>query len=462
MRVVTLQTKDFKGLKDGVYTFSDDNIISGRNGVGKSSLAEAIVFGLYGRTISGNNSTSDLIHGNAESTIVAIEFDTGTTVVREESRFYGTTLKLNQEPIKQESLEANLPDHKAFLSIFIPGYFTNQSEGDQRKMLLGFAPAINYLAEFIDFTGKKELTEKYPIDFTDLDKAYKRFSATEKDLENLILTHRSKIEWATDQIKGLKKPKELIDVDKVEAQIKAHRAYLANEDAKKFNDGIYGQIAKIESGECITCKQRLSVDSITEQVKELKAKLVKVDQKVKKPTGDLNELLEKQQDARLVNELYKNYEETVLDLEKQKDDSATIVAKSEEELVDIRIIAKALSPKGMRAQAARRQIAPISDKLNEFSGETLPVKIETLETLKNGNIREVFKLTVNDVPFNFLSTGEKKRVSLAISQTINDFVGSTVSMYFIDDAELISGDVTLTGQVFKAYVTSDDLTIKEG
>lgn len=464
MRIVTLQTKDFKGLANGVHNFEMDNIISGRNGSGKSSIAEAIIFCLYGRTRTGNASTSDLIHENAESTRVALQFDTGTTVLREESRFYGTRIELNGEQTDQLSLDGALPEYKTFLSVFLIGYFSDLDEADQRSLLLSYAEDLDLAKMFEEYTRKPELLKKYNINFKDLDKEYKNYRKIASNLQDSITSNESRSKYAEEQIATLKKPKARIDVEKTRSQLECIEAHQAYNEALEHNSEVAKRSAAALKGSCDSCGQKLSKDAIADRVKQIESTKVTVPPKPtsKLPKATASELRDKLSEANTINALYDNYEEQVLDLEKQKVDAQDAAAKAKEELALVSSIVEALSPKGIRATAARRQISPILDAINKYTGDQLPVKIDTLQQLKNGNMKEVFKLSANEVPYKYLSTGEKKRVDIAVSQAINDLSDADINMFFLDDAELISEEYTLSGQVFKAYVASTDLTIKEG
>lgn len=464
MRIVTLQTKDFKGLPNGVQTFEMDNIISGRNGSGKSSIAEAIIFALYGRTRTGNLSTDDLIHEGAESTMVALEFDTGTTVLREQSRFYGSGLKLNGEKTEQSALEDSLPDYRTFINIFMPGYFMSQSESDQRSQLLSYSTNVDLSKLFEAYTNRDDLADKYHVDFSSIDKESKKFKKREKDLKDEIQRSTYKKSYAEDQIKSLKKPKARIDVKKTQSQIELHQAWDDYEEALETNQRLGEQILAATKGRCGDCGQELPEDQRTAKLKELNSRKVDATKpESKRPKTPAYELRDKLSDAKATNALYDNYEEQILEFEKQKVDATDAIEKAQTELADVSTIVEALSPKGIRAQAARKQIQPIVDAINEFTGDALPVKIETLKPLKTkGDLKEVFILSANEVPYKYLSTGEKKRIDIALSQTINKLSDADVDMYFVDDAELISEKYTLSGQVFKAYVASSELTVKEG
>lgn len=465
MQVVTLQTKDFKGLKNDIYTFGDHNVISGCNGTGKSSIAEAIIFALFGRTRTGNSSTDCLIHEASESSSVAVEFDTGTVVLREQSRLYGTSIKINGEIATQQTLDSALPEFKTFISVFLIGYFSDLSDSDQRAMLLQFAPDLDYIKLFEDYTRKPAILKKHKIDFNNIDKEYKSYKKIETSLKDAVSQGSSKERYAEEQIQNLKKPKARIDVEETQKALDLIAEHEAYNKAIQTNKELSEQSDSALNGTCSSCGANLSEETIAERVRDIKSRKLEVPSKPhsKLPKTTASELREKLSDAKAINALYENYEEQVLDLEKQKSDAQDAVTKANDQLGTVSVIVEALSPKGIRATAARKQIAPIVETLNKYTGDSLSVQIETLEQLKTrSDMKEVFKVYGNAVPYKYLSTGERKRIDVALAQTINEFTDNAVNMFYLDDAELISSPLTISGQVFKAYVTSSDLTIEEG
>jgi hypothetical protein len=54
-----------------------------------------------------------------------------------------------------------------------------------------------------------------------------------------------------------------------------------------------------------------------------------------------------------------------------------------------------------------------------------------------------------------MSTGEKKKVDIAISKIINKLSGSKLNIFFIDNAEAIDKIPNLVTQSFLARVTQD-------
>lgn len=447
MRVTNLQTQNFKGLPDEQYEFGGKNEIYGKNGAGKSSIADAILFALYGKVKSGNRETDKLIKNDAESCKVGVVFDTGTTVVREQSRFYGTTILLNGEKIEQNVLEENLPDFKIFASVFIIGNFFNYSEDEQRQSLLGLTPDIDLKKLFIAHTRDESLLEKWPIDFSNIDAENKTFKKRLKDLKAVADRNKQQIEFNEAEIKNMKKPKK-IDTAKIEKELAAANIWAEYFAEQAQYDAALEKAHK--SKNCPTCGQALSETHKIELPKEPK------EPKVKAVGKSVYEVHDELKEAEFNNKLLENYEEEVLNKRKVISKLEEEIGTSADAIADLELIVGALSPKGIKASQMRSK----TDSLLKPLKELIPnIDIQTLAPLKTKeDFKEVFKLTVGGIEYKFLSSGEKKRVDIAISTLINDLTDAQVNMFFLDDAELLDLKDPLTeGQVFYAYVTSGDI-----
>ena len=461
MRITTLQVKNFKNLPDDLYEFGDNNIIRGKNGSGKSSIAEAVVFALYGRTKTGSSSSSDLINNDQESCVVAIEFDTGTTLVREESRFYGGKVQLNGTVIDQKDLDEHIPNHKIFMSTFLIGYFFSIDESDQRELILSLTEEIDLKELFLEVTRKPELLKNHLINFKQIDKELKLFKTKLKDLQNLKNNGQVEIDVLTQQMKNTKQPKKKIDTKAIEADIKAHQDMAEYLQIAAINEALDSRIESLQSGKCDTCDQPIDSKTVKDLVKDLEDQKRKLPEKPKAKTlPSMNELQDKLHEAKLNNNLFDEFEEQILDMQKQVTDKEDQLRKADEVIPELEEIVNALSPKGIKAMEMRKKLDPIIKALN--TDDAYKVKIETLEKLKTkDSYREVFTVSLNEVPYKFLSTGERKLIDIKFSQLINGFQEDPINMFYLDDAELLSHPDNLSGQVFKAYVTSDQLTIAD-
>ena len=130
--------KNFRSCSDATIAFSPGPVhIVGDNGQGKSTMAEAVIFALYGVTVTGSTKCDDLIKQGAESTAVELGLNVvgkPHTVARTKSRSENGTkvwidgVKSNQNGV----LHLVGLDQKEFLSMFNPTYFLTWVESDQK------------------------------------------------------------------------------------------------------------------------------------------------------------------------------------------------------------------------------------------------------------------------------------------------------------------------------------------
>jgi hypothetical protein len=116
------------------------------------------------------------------------------------------------------------------------------------------------------------------------------------------------------------------------------------------------------------------------------------------------------------------------------------------------------SPSGILQKEMEIKLDPIIKKFKKF----IPgIEIKTLELLKNGlDSKEVFDIIVNGRNYEKLSTGEKMKIDVAISQIIDSMVKDQIGIYFLDNAESISEDIKINNQFFITKVTNTNLQIK--
>lgn len=131
----------FKGYKDTVeYDFSDFTIIKGGNGLGKSSIGEAISWCITGCDMSGNEkATTKLINDNKPKLteiILDLELDKEPHTIIRRKKGSTNDIYLDDKKITQNKLsEMFYQDKNIFLSIFNPYYF-NSLTPKEAKLLL--------------------------------------------------------------------------------------------------------------------------------------------------------------------------------------------------------------------------------------------------------------------------------------------------------------------------------------
>jgi hypothetical protein len=116
------------------------------------------------------------------------------------------------------------------------------------------------------------------------------------------------------------------------------------------------------------------------------------------------------------------------------------------------------SPSGIPAEEMRIKMKPIMEMFNKFIPNA---KIETLKLLKSGlDSKEIFEISVDGKDYSRMSLGEKTRIDIALSQIIDDLSKNIVSMFFLDNAEILDETPKIKPQFFIAKVTNNNLIIK--
>ena len=154
MKITRMKWSNYKGLQDGeIHADGCDVYVSGRNGVGKSSIASIIPFVLFGKRDEvrqyedGFAMNSGLIH-RAE-----IEFDNGLVLRRDRCENIGDNgtgdnCYVNGQLLSAKSFNADVANlmNKAGEVVLNPFAFCQLKKDDQRKMLLDHFGKVNEAA----------------------------------------------------------------------------------------------------------------------------------------------------------------------------------------------------------------------------------------------------------------------------------------------------------------------------
>lgn len=135
--------------------------LCGKNGVGKSSVLEALVFALTGRDSSGGAYPTHFIKKGAERAIVVLRTPTwslsrsltekrnGTLKIR---RFEGIPVNITQS----ELMQSFGVTEELILSALVPGYFMRLPQSKRLKILSESTPKIDRNAIVANLCGKSE------------------------------------------------------------------------------------------------------------------------------------------------------------------------------------------------------------------------------------------------------------------------------------------------------------------
>jgi len=149
-RIIGMTVEGFKCFAEKkAFEFGDMSIITGHNGQGKSSIAEAIAYAITGNPLYGEQSLDRLysLGGKSVSVELIIETGGGKKHKLTRSRIKDvTTMTFDGVTIRQSDLCAMFGERDVFLSIFNPLYFIEVLGDKGRNLLERYLPAVPHEA----------------------------------------------------------------------------------------------------------------------------------------------------------------------------------------------------------------------------------------------------------------------------------------------------------------------------
>jgi DNA repair exonuclease SbcCD ATPase subunit len=310
--------------KEGLTLVLGENLDTGgvnsRNGVGKSTLLQAVSFGLFGQPLSNIKKDNLINNINAKNMVVSIDFEKDGKAYRIERGRKPTFMRyyvadsLVQDPSNDEAqgenkwtqfeIERTLGfSHEMFRHIIALNTYTEpflkQKPGDQRQIieeLLGITQ-ISTRAEVL-----KELIKNTKDSIKDEEARIKAVISTNQKIQATINdlnlksrawdTGRDKrvasAEYQLGNLKGLnieeeiEKHKKLADFKVLSTELtRARRDYKRLEADLLTKNGLLERLlrdlASAEAHECPTCGQEVHDGSTERIVAELKAKIEKLE-----------------------------------------------------------------------------------------------------------------------------------------------------------------------------------------
>lgn len=146
MKILSLEMENFRNHTENErFELGDMTFISGHNGTGKTTMAHAVCYVLYGVNYYGLQKIERIINEKANAVKVKLEFidQDGEvhTLIRARKGDKGTLL-LDGYSVTNEEIEQNFCDKRLFLSMFNPSYLVETLGEKGRELVLKYLAPI--------------------------------------------------------------------------------------------------------------------------------------------------------------------------------------------------------------------------------------------------------------------------------------------------------------------------------
>ncbi len=451
-------------------------LLVGANGSGKSSLLDSFDYVLYGKVRGKKKkwtTLSTLPNRINNELLNSIKFISNGTHVEVQRGINPSTLNLieNEMPNDRagksnldEKIEnyigVDIETFKSFISMSINDFKNFISLSNEEKQLLldklfnlEVINILNTILKDLNKTNKLQLT-RYDSEISTLNDS---IESIKRSIQKSIEKEKQDIQTEIDKIKedmeskkeDYQKLKEKVDKIKLkEKEIKEdiekeREQYINIQNDIKLVDK---DITLYNSGKCPVCKTdfdsdhfhnlkdiliekkksleeiRVEVDSNIKLVKERQAKLQKMSEDTNQAFNDITYLLrnyksqieklqsQKDRESGQSNQNVSEFENTIIELEERKANSHEYSSVCKDKELYYKELSKIFSEDGVKKTIISGIIKPINHFINEnIRKMNLPFQVQLDETFT-----AEIKHLGNPIEHDSLSTGETKRINIAI------------------------------------------------
>lgn len=285
MAIKLLSFENFKGQSKTIEFFESNLTISGTNGVGKSTIRDAIAFVLTGRDSSGLQNPIHLIswpvEGRPEASSLKVELQTSKfSITRSLTRKGSTTIKVTTENglagvYTQSQLNDYLGHPDVILSSIIPGYYASLDATGQRDVISKIMPPLSRVDLLKEILGESFVINE--IDHAVINNNTRRPDLLASDFSarrRAVQTEIDQLNGRIQQIDTLEVPSQPVLPTGVDERItQLNDIKLANEKyAKAVKDFNYHQnsVTSIKNDIILV---KTSIEQVKQQANEEKAKI---------------------------------------------------------------------------------------------------------------------------------------------------------------------------------------------
>ena len=227
MKITGITLTNFRNhSKTEHFDFGDLNYITGHNGTGKTTMAHAICYALYGVSYYGEQKIERLMNENANDVSVRLDFvDQNVTVhtlIRSRTNDKNSLL-FDGYTISQGGVKQMFGDKNTFISIFNPTYLVENLGNEGRELILKNLKPISQKDVLDAIPAQKSLLESIDLETQSPENALKNARAAIRHTEQQLDVLQGHIESIQDAMKTSEhKLEELYSEKKTtEAQIDA-------------------------------------------------------------------------------------------------------------------------------------------------------------------------------------------------------------------------------------------------
>ena len=501
IKIKHLDINTFKLLKDTEISFEDksgiislegsnlDNPLFQSNSVGKSTLPDVILQGLFGKNLANITieKMGNLYTGQKPAVTITVECEGIDYVIKNDyenniCKIYkaGVLLDFTRKKDVLSEMEDILGlsfflfSQLIYVSPSSQSLFSNVSNDAQSKFIqsllsIEFINDINKKssADLKSYKGEVNMQIKeinmYQQQVENLSKQLDLVPVIDKtDFTELITTLSADISRQEDMRESIKKnydkiKKELEQITKQEIELKSELKHLESTLTKEE--------ALIKSGSCPTCQQstdkllpktdksliknlKKDIESIFEKVLTKKAELKTIEEELSKVASEISVNRNTLQQYKVGKENQANAEkqESVRDsLMEQRTNAINMLINKQAELTELEdkvyileLISQSTSSKGFIKERVELFLALFNSELYELGKELLGTNYK-ISINKSKNVG--FELFVDDseiiLNYNSLSSGFKSRVdlliSLALNKTVEILTGISINILFLDE-----------------------------
>ena len=181
MKITGITLENFRNHTEAeTFEFGDISTISGHNGTGKTTMAHAVCYALYGVSFTGEQKIERLMNEKAESVKVQLDFtdQNGHAHALVRSRWKDkTALTLDGYTVQQTAIEQMFGEKDVFLSVFNPLYLPECMGNAGRELILRFLPPVSKEEVLAALPNEKPLLEKLDLETRSPEEALKQLRA---------------------------------------------------------------------------------------------------------------------------------------------------------------------------------------------------------------------------------------------------------------------------------------------